>query len=420
MTAMAKVTKLEAREISDSRGNPTLEVELELNNQFAGQATVPAGASTGKHEAIALPVNQAIANIVGEMAQKLIDHDFDQESLDAELIALDGTLNKNHLGANATLGVSFAFAQAWAQSQGKELFETIAREIGSRAFDTTFPFPMFNILNGGRHAKNSTDIQEFMIVPIGATSFREALTWGQEIYQALGKILETKNLSLDLGDEGGFAPTLSRNTEALDLLVEAIKQAGYKPGQQISLALDVATSELKVNDNYVFPKGLTDGSTTSQTLTGTELIKSYEELVSKYPIISIEDGLGEDDWAGWQELTARLGNKINLVGDDLFVTNLARLHKGIDKKVANAIIIKPNQIGTLTETLAVIKLAQSVGYQIIVSHRSGETLDTVIADLAVATSANFIKAGAPSRPERLVKYNRLLDIETKLSISTTL
>ena len=425
---MVKITKLEAREILDSRSNLTLEVELELNGQATGKAAVPAGASTGQHEALALPASQAIANINGEIAQKLIDHDFDQESLDAEMITLDGTFNKSHLGANAILGVSLAFAHAFALSQNKELFETISSSDGVRnatssepevVFRTPhrFPLPMFNILNGGRHAQNSTDIQEFMIVPIGASSFREALTWGQNIYQALKKILEAKGLGLELGDEGGFAPTLSSNTEALDLIVEAIKEAGYQPGKQVALALDVAASELKTDNHYYFPKSLPTGATTSQTFSGTELINSYEELIKKYPIISIEDGLGEDDWTGWQELTARLGGKIDLVGDDLFVTDLARLHKGIDKKVANAIIIKPNQIGTLTETLAVIKLAQSAGYKIIVSHRSGETLDTTIADLAVAVSADFLKSGAPSRPERLAKYNRLLAIETKLSIS---
>jgi enolase len=313
---MAKITKLEAREISDSRGNPTLEVELELNNQFVGQAAVPAGASTGQHEAVALPASQAVTKVKGEISQKLIGHDFDQESLDVELIALDGTPNKNHLGANATLGVSLAFAHALALSQNQELFEIIINSVRGESSSTVgsptssepevglrtaFPLPMFNILNGGRHASNSTDIQEFMIVPIGTSSFREALTWGQDIYQALKKILEAKNLSLELGDEGGFAPTLSSNTEALDLLVEAIEQAGYKPGEQVALALDVAANELKTNDrsvqtgNYVFPKGLPVGPTILQTLTSAELINSYEELIKKYPIISIEDGLGEDD-----------------------------------------------------------------------------------------------------------------------------
>jgi enolase len=277
---------------------------------------------------------------------------------------------------------------------------------------------MFNILNGGRHATNSTDIQEFMIVPIGAPNFKEGLRWGDEVYQELKKILIAQNLDTDVGDEGGFAPNLSTNTKALDLIVEAIKQAGYAPGQQVAIALDIAASELNSpageGHDYEFKKSLPLNSVDRQIFTSSELINSYEELVAKYPIISIEDGLSEDDWAGWQELTARLGNKINIVGDDLFVTNPLRLQEGINKKVANAIIIKPNQIGTLTETLEVIKIAKSAGYKIIVSHRSGETEDTTIADLAVGAHADFIKSGAPARSERLAKYNRLLEIEEKL------
>ncbi len=397
---MATITKLDAREILDSRGNPTIETELSLDNQAVGKAAVPSGASTGKYEATALSASSAIVNVKGEIAQKIIGSNYDQATLDQELIILDGTPNKKHLGANAILGVSLAFAHASAKNQNKELFEILPGPI-------KLPVPMFNILNGGKHANNSIDIQEFMVVPIGAPNFREALRWGDEVYQALKKILQTKNLDTEVGDEGGFAPRLSSNLEALDLIIEAIKGAGYVPGKQIALALDVAASELKSGDDYEFKKD-------NRTLTEIELINWYEELITKYPLISIEDGLGEDDWPGWQELTARLGNKLNIVGDDLFTTNPTRLREGINKKVANAIIIKPNQIGTLTETLEVIKIAQTAGYKIIVSHRSGETEDTTIADLAVGVSADFIKAGAPARPERLAKYNRLLEIEEKI------
>lgn len=416
---MIKIKNIQAREILDSRGNPTIEVDLTAKNaigqEVTGRAAVPSGASTGTHEALELRdgdknryegkgVLTAVANVEGEISQQLVDNDYDQTSLDQELLELDGTANKSHLGANALLGVSLAFAQASAQAQNKELFEILSSPSPKP------PLPMFNILNGGKHALGSTDIQEFMIVPITAPSFKEALRWGDETYQALKKILQEKNLGTNVGDEGGFAPTLTRNTDALDLIIEAIKQAGYTPGEQIALALDVAASELKnAEGNYDFKRD-------NKTLNSTDLINWYEELVDRYPIISIEDGLSEDDWTGWQELTIRLGNKINIVGDDLFVTNLTRLHEGIDKKVANAIIIKPNQIGTLTETLAVIKLAQSANYKIIVSHRSGETEDATIADLAVGVSAEFIKSGAPARSERLAKYNRLLEIEEKIKV----
>lgn len=419
---MSTIKNISAREILDSRGNPTIEVQLELEGNFIGLAAVPSGASTGAHEAKELRdgdpsryggkgVLKAIANVEGEIAKRLISHDYDQKSLDVELVLLDGTSDKSHLGANATLGVSLAFAKAVALSQNKELYESVivrdpisrSPKIGSL---TILPIPMFNILNGGRHA-DSVDWQEFMVVPVGAPNFREALRFGEETYQALKKILSEKGLDTDIGDEGGFAPKLKTNTEALDLIVEAITKAGYKPGKQIAIALDVAASELKVDDNYEFKKE-------GRNLSGQELINFYEELISKYPIISIEDGLAEDDWDDWKELTKRLGTKINLVGDDLFVTNPARLHEGIDHKIANAIIIKPNQIGTLTETLEVIKIAQKAGYKIVVSHRSGETEDSFIADLAVAVSADFIKSGAPARGERLAKYNRLSAIEDRL------
>jgi enolase len=407
---MSTIKNLTAREILDSRGTPTIEVDLELVDNSLGQAAVPSGASTGSHEALELRdgdperyngkgVLKAVANVEGEIAQRLIGRDYDQATLDQELLALDGTENKSHLGANALLGVSLAFAKAQAQSQKQELYQSLGSS-------PKMPIPMFNILNGGRHA-DSVDWQEFMVVPVGAPNFREALRLGDETYQALKKILGEKGLDTDVGDEGGFAPKLKTNTEALDLIVEAIKKAGYEPGRQIAIALDIAASEFKVGDNYELKKE-------GRTLTASELISWYEELVAKYPIISIEDGLAEDDWQNWQELTKRLGNKINLVGDDLFVTNPNRLHQGIDQKVANAIIIKPNQIGTLTETLTVIKIAQQAGYKIIVSHRSGETEDTTIADLAVGAGAEFIKSGAPARSERLAKYNRLLEIEEQL------
>jgi enolase len=435
---MITIKNISAREILDSRGNPTVEVTLTIENDkgetFLGQAAVPSGASTGSHEAVELRdgdktryngkgVLLAVANVEGEIARRLVDRVYDQTSLDAEIIALDGTPNKSHLGANALLGVSLAFAHATARSEGKELFEIIG-DVGSPTSrspevglptSSSFPLPMFNILNGGQHALGSTDIQEFMVVPIGAPTFAEALRWGDEVYQALKEILKEKGLGTNVGDEGGFAPAVTKNTDALDLIVEAIEKAGYIPGQQVGIALDVAANELKKDENnYEFKKGLPNDNETKQILTRGQLIDSYEELITKYPIISIEDGLSEDDWLGWQEMTKRLGSKINIVGDDLFVTNPDRLHEGIDKEVANSIIIKPNQIGTLTETLTVIKIAQSAGYKIIVSHRSGETEDTTIADLAVGVGAEFIKSGAPARSERLAKYNRLLKIEKEL------
>lgn len=421
---MTSLKKIDAREILDSRGNPTIEVELSLENGTIGRSAVPSGASTGKHEAVELRdkdesryngkgVLNAVAQIEGEIAKHLINKEYDQESLDLDLIKLDGTDNKSRLGANAILGVSLAFAQALAKNNNQELFEIInqsdvyRRSIKKPWPNMDLPMPMFNILNGGRHASGSTDIQEFMIVPIGAPSFREALRWSGEIYQNLKKILQAKNLETTVGDEGGFAPILRQNTEALDLIMSAINQAGYLPGQQIALALDVAANEFKNQDCYHL-------KTESRILTREELINWYQDLINQYPIISLEDGLEEDDWEGWQKLTKEFGDKINIVGDDLFVTNANRLQMGIDQQVANAIIIKPNQIGTLTETLAVVKLAQSANYQIVVSHRSGETTDTTITDLAVGVKADFIKAGAPARSERLAKYNRLLEIEEKL------
>jgi len=432
-----KITNLKAREILDSRGNPTISVELTLEDGSLGIASVPSGASTGKYEAVELRdvdldryggkgVSIAIAKIEGEIAHQLVGQDYDQTSLDHKLITLDGTPNKSHLGANAILGVSLAFAHATARAEGVELFEYFGKltsaqavrdpisgslEIGSRTASHSFPVPMFNILNGGRHA-DSVDLQEFMVVPTGAPNFKEALRFGEEIYQALKKILTAKGLDTDIGDEGGFAPNLEKSTQALDLIVEAIEQAGYT--DKVSIALDVAASELRVGDLPDGKTGHYELKKEKEEFTTEGLINYYRDLITKYPIISIEDGLAEDDWQGWQELTKQLGSQINLVGDDLFVTNPIRLKQGIEQKVANAIIIKPNQIGTITETLEVIKMAQTAGYKIIVSHRSGETEDTTIADLAVGVQADFIKAGAPARSERLAKYNRLLKIEDQL------
>lgn len=410
----ATIKDIIGEEILDSRGNPTIKVKVSLEDGSWGEAAVPSGASTGKYEAWELRdndttrqngkgVSKALANINGEIRENLIGQSPNQEELDTKIISLDGTKNKERLGANATLGVSLAFAKARAQSAGKELYESLGVSLPK-----SLPLPMFNILNGGRHAENSTDIQEFMIVPIGAKDFAEALDWGEKICASLGEILESRGLGTRLGDEGGYAPQLNQNAQALDLLIEAIEKSHFLAGEQIALALDIAASELKNGEIYELKRE-------QRNFSSTELIAWYEELVKKYPIISIEDGLDEDDWSAWQIMTKQLGSKINLVGDDLFVTNPDRLALGIKEGVANAIIIKPNQIGTLTETLKVIKLAQGAGYKIIVSHRSGETEDTTIADLAVAVGAEFLKSGAPTRPERLAKYHRLAEIEKKLS-----
>lgn len=418
---MVKIKNIKAREILDSRGNPTVEVDLMLVDGSFGRASVPAGASTGKYEAVELRdgdksryggkgVLQAVARVNGELAQKLVDRSFDQMSLDAEMIALDGTENKSHLGANATLGISLAFAHAMAKSEGKELFQYFANISSSKP---ALPVPMINILNGGRHAENSTDIQEFMIVPVGAPSFHEALRYGAETFHSLKKILQEKGLNTSVGDEGGFAPSLPSNISALELILEAITKAGYQPGKDIALAIDAAASE------FYLPAQADQGGkyelkSEGKSFTSEELIKMYEGWVEKYPIISVEDGLAEDDWEGHKLLTEKLGEKIQLVGDDLFVTNVKKLQEGIDKKVCNSILIKLNQVGTVSETISAVELARNSGYTAIVSHRSGETEDTTIADLVIGLGTGQVKTGSLSRSERLSKYNQLLRIEETL------
>jgi enolase len=411
---MSGIVDVKAREVLDSRGNPTVEVEVFLEDGAVGKAIVPSGASTGAHEALELRdgdkeryggkgVLKAVENVNEVIAEEIVGMDaLNQAEIDMTLIELDGTENKSRLGANAILGVSLAVAHAAANSLGLPLYRYIggltAREL---------PVPMMNVINGGVHADNKLDMQEFMIVPAGADSFREALRIGAEVYQSLKKLLKSKGLSTGVGDEGGFAPDISTPEEALGLLVEAIEQAGYEPGKAVYLAMDPAASELWEDGKYVL-KGM------GKTLTSEEMVELYKKLIEKFPIISLEDGLAEDDWEGWRLLTERLGNKIQLVGDDIFVTNIKRLQKGIEEKVANSILIKVNQIGTLTETLQCIQIAKKAGYTTVISHRSGETEDTTIADLAVAVNAGQIKTGAPARTERVAKYNQLLRIEEDL------
>ena len=414
------IKNIEALEILDSRGNPTVQVEVITEGGFSGVAMVPSGASTGSFEAVELRdndksrymgkgVNKAVENVNKKIAKKLIDMNvYDQRKIDRTLIELDDTLNKSNLGANAILGVSLAVAKAAANSLGMELYNYIG---GINAME--LPIPMMNILNGGKHSDNNINIQEFMIVPIGSITFAERLKRGVEVYHTLKKVLKEKGHSVGVGDEGGFAPDLKNEEEALDSIIEAIKKAGYEPGKDICLALDVASTEMydeakKIGkDGYYFWK--TDIFKTKQ-----EMIEYIIDLTEKYPIISIEDGLAEEDWESWKNLTQKIGNKVQLVGDDLFVTNIKRLQRGIKENVANAILIKLNQIGTLTETLDTIQEAKQKGYKIIISHRSGETEDTTIADLAVAVNAGQIKTGAPCRTDRVAKYNRLLNIENQL------
>lgn len=411
LTTIEEVT---AREILDSRGNPTVQVEVLLMGGARGIAAVPSGASTGAHEAVELRdgdksryggkgVLQAVANVNDQISDALVGLDAtDQSMLDEIMIELDGTPNKGKLGANALLGVSLAIAKAAAQAQQQPLYRYIGG-VSAR----TLPVPMLNILNGGKHADNSTDLQEYMILPVGAPSFREALRMGAEVYQSLKKVLHSKKLNTNVGDEGGFAPSLSSNREALELLVAAIETAGYKPGVDIFLGMDAASTELYKGGKYVLERE-------GRTLSTSEMIDLYEKWIGEYPIISIEDGLAEDDWDGWSSLRQRLGGRVQLVGDDLFVTNTTRLKRGISEGSANSILVKLNQIGTLTETLEAIEMAKRAGYTAVVSHRSGETEDTTIADLVVATNAGQIKTGAPNRSERVAKYNRLLIIEDEL------
>ncbi len=408
-----------AREVLDSRGNPTVEVEIYLEDGSMGRAIVPSGASTGAFEAVELRDNDkarflgkgvlnAVKNVNDIIAPEIIDMDaLDQVGVDMTMIELDGTHNKGKLGANAILGVSMATARAAAESLGMPLFQYLGGVNGK-----TLPVPMMNILNGGQHADNNVDIQEFMVMPVGAESFREALRMGTEIFHNLKKVLQEKGLNTGVGDEGGFAPNLSSNEEALEVIMEAIKKAGYEPGKDIMLALDVAATELYDKDekNYnLAGEGVVK--------TSEEMVDFYEHLANKYPIISIEDGLDEDDWEGWKLLTDRLGSKLQLVGDDLFVTNTERLEKGINNKTANSILVKLNQIGTITETLDAIEMAKRAGYTAVISHRSGETEDSTIADLVVAVNAGQIKTGAPSRTDRVAKYNQLLRIEELLDLT---
>jgi enolase len=411
---MAHIESVKAREILDSRGNPTIEAVVVLVDGTAGVASVPSGASTGKYEAVelrdgdksrygGLGVLKAIEHVNTEIASAIVGMSaLEQSAIDQRLIELDGTANKARLGANAILGTSLAVAKAGASFHGVPLYRYLG---GARA--NLLPVPMLNILNGGKHALGSTDFQEFMIMPVGAANFHKALQISSEVYHSLRKVLEDKGLNTNVGDEGGFAPGLPSNKDALELILAAIDMAGYKAGQDIFIALDPAASTFYQHGKYVL-------SREGVTLNSTEIIDYYVKLSSDYPIISIEDGLAEDDWANWSSLTARLGKQIQLVGDDLYATNMERLEKGIAQKASNSILIKPNQIGTLSETLAVIKRAQQARWTTIISHRSGETEDTTIADLAVASNAGFIKAGAPCRSERLAKYNRLLRIEEEL------
>ncbi len=412
---MSFISAVGAREILDSRGNPTIEVEVLLSDDSFGRAAVPSGASTGAFEAhesrdgdksryLGKGVRNAVAAVVEKIDNALTDVDAtDQRMVDTTLIDLDGTDNKKKLGANAILGVSLASARAAADSADLPLYRYLG---GSNAH--VLPVPLMNIINGGAHADNGVDIQEFMIVPLGADTFSDALRWGTEVYHHLKKSLSEKNLATGLGDEGGFAPDLPTNRAALDLISEAIKLAGYQLGKDIALALDVASTEFysESTGKYTFE---------GKERTAQEMIAYYADLIANYPLVSIEDPLAEDDWAGWSEITAQLGSKVQLVGDDLYVTNPARLQKGIDHKAGNAILVKVNQIGTLTETMDAVALAQRHGMKAIISHRSGETEDTFIADLAVATNAGQIKTGAPARSERVAKYNQLLRIEEELA-----
>ena len=416
---MSIITQVYAREILDSRGNPTVEVEVILEDGTMGRAAVPSGASTGVHEAVELRdgdkkryvgkgVMKAVENVNDIIAEALIGLDATRQiEIDELLIRLDETPNKAKLGANAILGVSMAVAKAAANYVGLPLYQYLG---GANAHE--LPVPMMNILNGGSHADNNVDIQEFMIMPVGAKSFSECLRMNVEIYHALKGILKAKGLSTGLGDEGGFAPNLESNAEALDVIMEAIAKAGYKAGKDIMLAMDVAASEFYKDGKYHM---LAEGA----PKTSTQMVNYLADLVAKYPIISIEDGLAEDDWKGWAALTKKLGDKVQLVGDDLFVTNAARLQMGIDKGVANAILIKVNQIGTLTETFRAVELAKRHGYTAIVSHRSGETEDVTMSDIAVALNAGQIKSGAPARTDRVAKYNQLLRIEEDLGPAAT-
>jgi len=410
------IKEVAAREILDSRGNPTVEVEVKLDNGFIGRAAVPSGASTGAFEAVELRdggkrylgkgVEIAVKNINEKISKVVIGLKAEEQRvLDEKMISLDGTKNKSVLGANAILGVSLATARAASLSANQSLFKFLG---GNEA--KILPVPMMNILNGGSHADTNVDIQEFMVAPIGADTFKESLRWGAEIYHSLKSVLKKKGLVTSIGDEGGFAPNLASNRAALDLILEAVEIAGFKAGSDIALAMDVAATEFHEDSSYNFE---------GKKLTSDQMISYYSELVSAYPLVSIEDPLDEDDWAGWAKLTSELGQKVQIVGDDLFVTNPERLQRGIDSNTANALLVKVNQIGSLTETIDAVNLAHKNGYRSMMSHRSGETEDTTIADLAVALNCGQIKTGAPARSERVAKYNQLLRIEEELGSKAT-
>ncbi|MBS1257096.1 MAG: Enolase [Candidatus Scalindua arabica] len=412
---MAKIAKTFAREILDSRGNPTVEVDITLDDGTSGRAAVPSGASTGRHEVCELRdadpkrylgkgVTKAVNNVTNTIGPKIKGLDpSEQENIDKLMIELDGTENKSNLGANAILGVSIAIARAAASASNKPVYKYLGNDDAH-----IIPVPMMNIINGGEHADNNLDIQEFMIMPVGANCFRDALRIGAEVFHCLKKILNAKGYNTNVGDEGGFAPELKCNEEALGTIMEAINKAGYEPGKDVLLALDVAANEVYKEGKYI----LKAEEDPEKSIEG--MISFYEDLISNYPIYSIEDGLSEDDWDGWKALTDKLGNRVQLVGDDLFVTNINRFKKGIDLGIANSILIKLNQIGTITETIQTIEMAKSKGYTTVISHRSGETEDTIISDVAVATNAGQIKAGSLSRTDRICKYNQLLRIEEEL------
>jgi len=424
-----KIARVHGREILDSRGNPTVEVDVELSNGILGRAAVPSGASTGEREALELRdgdkkryggkgVLKAVANVNGELAKAVTGIDLDLRTVDSRMIELDGTPTKSRLGANAILGVSMATARAAAAAAGQPLYAYVATLAGGNRGGGLLPVPMMNILNGGAHADSNVDIQEFMVVPLGLSSFREALRAGAETFHSLRAILKARGLSTGVGDEGGFAPNLSANHQAIELVLEAVNKAGYKPGQDLCLALDVAASELWEDaggdapdartGRYVFKKS------GDAPKSAAEMVAMYAEWIRQYPIVSIEDGLAEGDWTGWEQLTRELGGRVQLVGDDVFVTNPAIFKRGIERSIANSILVKLNQIGTVTETLDAIDMARAAGYTTVISHRSGETEDAIIADLAVGTSAGQIKTGSASRSDRVAKYNQLLRIEEAL------
>ncbi len=412
---MSFISQIHARQIFDSRGNPTVEVDVTLDSGVVGRAAVPSGASTGKHEAVELRdddksmymgkgVLKAVENVNSKIAAELVGFSvYEQSLLDKIMIELDGTPNKANLGANAILGVSLAAARAAAQDAGMPLYRYIGG-VGA----STLPVPMMNILNGGSHADNSIDFQEFMIMPTGASSFSEALRWGTEIFHHLKDVLKKQGFSTNVGDEGGFAPNIKSNEDAIKIVLQAIETAGYRPGEDVFIAMDAAVSEFYEDGVYYFKKS------TGDKLTSSQMVDYWADWMKKYPIISLEDGMDEDDWSGWKSLTERVGKQTQLVGDDLFVTNVDRLQRGIDENIANAILIKVNQIGTLTETIAAVNLGRRNGYKSIMSHRSGETEDSTIADLAVALNTGQIKTGSASRSDRMAKYNQLLRIEEEL------